>query len=101
MVMLPSALRDFAINNTVGVGHNPTSITRHPVANSPASTACRIIGLEVRESRPTTTVLPPTNVPKASANRVIMRASSETPTCPRTPDTLMIGSVVLAIKPLY
>src|SRR5438093_9831771 len=74
----------------VGTGHMPTSSTRHPLDNRPATTACLTISPEVLGSRPMTIVPKPTYVPNACANRVKRAGVNESPITPRTPEMLIL-----------
>ena len=71
--------------SVVGVVAIPRSMTSCPVDTKPATTACRIIGPDKRESRPTTIGPGDAQVPKAAAMRHATSAFNAGPMTPRHP----------------
>src|SRR6185436_6391548 len=83
--MPPSAFSDLIASCMLGVGQMPRSITSQPAANSPASTADRIIGPDGLVSRQTRIRPRSRYVPKLSAKSTASSGVKVSPTIPRTP----------------
>src|SRR4029079_12483118 len=83
--MPPSAFSDLIASCMLGVGQMPRSTTSQPAANSPASTAERILGPDGLVSRQTRIRPRSRYVPKLSANSTASSGVKVSPTIPRTP----------------
>jgi len=76
-------------------------MTAHPTDSKPAAAAAANIGPDVRESRASTTFLPPdcnTKIPIADAKRLTSSGVRSLPTMPRTPETLTMRVSVMRRK---
>ena len=99
MITPPSQPSLRVIHAQAGVDAMPRSTTLTPPASRPAVSAPRIIGPDVRLSRPTATVLPaPSIVAYALPNSHATRGVSVPPTVPRTPETLTISLSLIALS---
>src|SRR6185369_184861 len=85
IAMPPSAFSDVIASCMLGVGQMPRSTTSQPAANSPASTADRIIGPDGLVSRQTRIRPRSRYVPKLSAKSTASSGVKVSPTIPRTP----------------